>query len=70
MYQPTDREAADMFRVMMTEMLKMHPVYRELEDRFGELYQDFKAGNIKKNHILLRHHINRIHAVFKELEND
>lgn len=69
MWQPNDGEVADMMRVVMTEALKMHPTYRALEDRFGELYRDFKAGKIKKDHILLREHIARIHAVFKEMED-
>ena len=46
--QPDNEECADMFRVMMWEMMQMHPQYRALRAACRNLICDLEAGTIKK----------------------
>ena len=55
-HQPTNEECADMFRVMIGEMMRMHPHYQVLRRCIRDLIRDIEAGTIKKKEMSYRLH--------------
>ncbi len=64
--QPDNAECADMFRVMMTTMMTMHPTWRQLRQLAQEMKQDFEAGLFKgkKGQFRLQYRITHLTNVF------
>lgn len=53
--QPSNEECADIFRVMMTEMIKMHPLYTTLENRIRDLRRYVKNSAKLDRHVVQAH---------------
>jgi hypothetical protein len=70
--QPTNEECADMFRVMMGEMMRMHPHYLKLKYKFEGLQrhlQNNPGGRRTKPDIeLIRHYVNEMAEEFRSAE--
>ena len=66
--QPTNEECADMFRVMMWEMMQMHPQYRALRRCAKELIDVIHAkGRLDRNKAsYLAHELKNLHGSFDE----
>ena len=63
--QPTDEECADMFRVMMFEMMEMHPAWQKLKYRV-EGFKRYMDTEKKPKKEMIRYHMNQIWLIFEE----
>lgn len=70
--QPTNEECADMFRVMLHELIEMHPHYQKLRYKFEGLKHHLENNpggrKSKPDMDLIRHYVREIDAVFKEFD--
>jgi len=72
-HQPTNEECADMFRVMIGEMMRMHPHYLKLKYKFEGLQTHLKnnpgiKGKTKPDIDLIRHYVNEMAEMFRRFE--
>jgi hypothetical protein len=64
--QPTNEECADMFRVMMGEMMRMHPHYLKLKYKFDGLLAC--VAKPRPDIKMVRHYVNEIAEEFRSNE--
>ena len=63
--QPTNEECADMFRVMMFEMMEMHPAWQKLKYKVEGLKRYLETEKRPKK-AMLDYHIAQIWQTFEE----
>lgn len=64
--QPSNEECADMFRVMMFEMMEMHPAWQQLKYRLESFENVAKAKKYRMTKADLEYHFNRLKEIFEE----